>query len=155
GGYSYGGRFFKCMHNHGSITVKQAIQESCNSFFFQVSLKLGIEKVIKWGQLFGFGSKTGVDLPETEERPGNYPSEEKLLKNYKGWIPRGLLLNYAIGQGEILVTPMQMANYAATLANGGIQYKPHVVKKVYNNMVGKYEPIDIHPRNLHLDPKVM
>lgn len=153
GGYAYGNRFFKCMHNHGTINVTKAIQESCNSFFFQLSLKLGLDKMIEYGKMFGFGSRTGVDIPE--EKAGNYPSIAQLNKSYKGYIPKGLLLNYSIGQGEILVTPLQMASYAATLANGGTIYQPHIVKKAYNNITNRYEPINYRSKKLDLAPDIM
>ena len=152
GGYQYGGRFFKCMHHHGNINVVQAIQGSCNAFFYQLSLKLGLEKVIKYGQMFGFGAKTTLDLPE--EKKGNYPDVEKLKKLYKGTVPRGLLLNYGIGQGEILVTPVQMAFYTASLANKGKLIQPHIVKSIHNNLTNKTEPINYVMRNLPIRPEV-
>lgn len=152
GGYSYGGRFFKCMHNHGSINIRQAIQGSCNAFFYQLSLKLGIKKVIEYGQLFGFGTKTMLDLQE--EIKGNYPDEAKLKKIYKGNIPRGLLLNYGIGQGEILVTPIQMAYYTAALANKGKLIQPHIVKSIYNNLTNKKEPLNYQSKSLKISEKI-
>lgn len=152
GGYSYGGRFFKCMHYHGSVNLRQAIQGSCNAYFYQLSLKLGIKKVIEYGQMFGFGAKTMLDLPE--EKKGNYPNEEKLKKIYKGNIPRGLLLNYGIGQGEILVTPVQMAYYAATLANKGKLIQPHIVKSIFNNITNKNEPLNYQIKSLNIDEKI-
>ncbi len=152
GGYSYGGRFFKCMHTHGSVNLRQAIQGSCNAFFYQLSLKIGIKKVIEYGQMFGFGSKTMLDLQE--EKKGNYPDEAKLKKIYKGNIPRGLLLNYGIGQGEILVTPIQMAYYAATLANKGKLIQPHIVKSIYNNLTNKNEPLNYQTKSLNISEKI-
>lgn len=152
GGYNYGDRFFKCMHYHGNINVSQAIQGSCNSYFYQLSLKLGLDKVIKYGQLFGFGYKTNVDLPF--EGKGNYPDVEKLKKLYKGRIPKGLLLNYGIGQGEILVTPLQMATYTAALANKGKMIQPHLVKAIRNNLTNKIEPMNYVSKNLKIKPEV-
>lgn len=140
GGYAYGGRFFKCMHNHGSVNTVKAIQGSCNSFFYQTALKVGLNKIIEYGKLFGFGSRTQVDI--ANENSGNFPSIAQLTKLYKGQIPNGITLNYGIGQGEILVTPMQMAQYVATIANKGTIYRPHVVKSYYNNIIKKNEPFD-------------
>lgn len=152
GGYNYGDRFFKCMHYHGNINVVQAIQGSCNSFFYQLSLKLGLAKVIKYGQLFGFGNKTELDLPF--EGKGNYPDVERLTKLYKGRVPKGLLLNYGIGQGEILATPIQMASYTTMLANGGKYVQPHIVRSIKNNITNKVEPINYVTKNLGIKPEV-
>lgn len=153
GGYNYGNRFFKCMHNHGTMNVVQAIQVSCNSFFYQTALRLGLPKIIEYGQLFGFGQKTGIDL--SSESKGNYPDIPTLTKLYKGYVPNGIVLNYGIGQGEILVTPIQMAQYAATLANKGTIYQPHVVKSIFNNLTKQLGPVDYKKKELKLNPDVM
>ena len=90
--------------------------------------------------MFGFGNVTKIDLPFEED--GNFPSRDKLTKQYGKKIPRGLLLNYGIGQGEILATPLQMAVYTASLANGGTLYQPHIVRSIYNNLSNKREPLN-------------
>lgn len=153
GGYSYGGRFFNCMHNHGTVNVVRAIQGSCNSFFYQTALRLGLPKIIEYGQLYGFGVKTGIDL--TSESKGNYPDLVTLKKLYKGYIPNGIVLNYGIGQGEILVTPVQMAQYAATLANKGTIYQPHVVKSIFNNITKQMNPVNYKKKELKLNQDVL
>lgn len=152
GGYNYGGRFFKCMHNHGVVNVVTAIQGSCNSFFYQVALKLGLDNMIKYGKLFGFGAKTNIDI--SFENSGNYPDVERLKKMYKGYIPHGLLLNYGIGQGEILVTPVQMAQYVAAIANKGKINKPHVVRSYYNNLLKKQGTFDYKSSYIKINPAV-
>jgi penicillin-binding protein 2 len=102
-----------------------------------MGLKLGLDKTIHWGREFGFGLPTTIDLPN--ESSGNYPLRPDLMKRYKGYIPKGILLNYGIGQGEVLATPMQMALYVSTIANKGYMVKPHLVRSIYNNILNRKE----------------
>ncbi|GAB5466204.1 MAG: penicillin-binding protein 2 [Candidatus Kapaibacteriales bacterium] len=139
GGVSYGGRFAKCMGVHGSISVKTAIKKSCNSFFYNCGIKLGVKKMIEWGESFGFGKKTDVDLPN--ELGGTYYSYENLKKRHGGKVYGGTALNYGIGQGEVSVTPLQMAHYVMLLANSGQDHEPHLVKYIYNNVLEKKLPL--------------
>ncbi|MFW5663111.1 MAG: penicillin-binding transpeptidase domain-containing protein, partial [Bacteroidota bacterium] len=139
---------FKCHGSHGNTDVTESIKTSCNTFFYKLALDLGFEKIIHYGEIFGFGEKTFIDLPF--EKSGNYISMESLNKKYNNNIPRGLLLNYGIGQGEILATPIQMASYTATLANNGIMHQPHVVNAIYNNITDKIEPLDYKSRKIDI-----
>lgn len=148
GGMNYGGRYFRCTHADGTIGVINAIKSSCNVFFYNLGLKLGVDKIQEYGEKFGFGQKTGIDIPN--ERDGNLPTINTLEKIYKGYVPPGLALNWGIGQGEILVTPLQMAVYTAALANGGIYYQPHLVWKVYNPLISKYEEIDYFSKKIDI-----
>lgn len=149
GGYQYGNRFFKCLGYHGPINVTRAIKKSCNAFFYQLSLKLGAEKVIEYGRKFNFGQKTGIDLPS--EKPGNFQDYVTLKKRYNGKVPGWKMLNFGIGQGEILVTPVQMASYIAAIANDGTWNQPHVVKRIYNNTTNSYQNLDYLTRSLELE----
>jgi penicillin-binding protein 2 len=149
GGYQYGNRFFKCLGYHGPINVTRAIKKSCNAFFYQLSLKLGAEKVIEYGREFNFGQKTGIDLPS--EKPGNFQDYVTLKKRYNGKVPGWKMLNFGIGQGEILVTPVQMASYIAAIANDGTWNQPHVVKRIYNNTTNSYQNLDYLTRSLELE----
>lgn len=151
GGYQYGNRFFKCLGHHGNINVVRAIKKSCNAFFYQLSLKLGAEKVIKYGDSFNFGKLTGIDLPS--EKKGNFQDLETLKERYNGKVPGWKMLNYGIGQGEILVTPVQMTSYIAAIANNGIWNQPHIVKRIFNNATNSFQNLDYFTKNLNLSPE--
>ncbi|MCX6149740.1 MAG: penicillin-binding protein 2 [Ignavibacteriales bacterium] len=128
GGGFYFGRFFKCHGgNHGSLNVVHAIEKSCNSFFYQLILKIGLDKWSEYGRRFGFGQRTGIDI--NEERPGILPSTEYYNKRYgkNGWT-KGFIVSLGIGQGELSVTPLQLAQYVSLIANDGKSYRPHLVK---------------------------
>jgi penicillin-binding protein 2 len=152
GGYQFGNRFWKCNGTHGSMNVRNAIKYSCNTFFYKTGVELGYENFEKYGQLFGFGQKTGIDLPH--EKSGRLPTREWLTDRLgKNGAVQGKLVNYGIGQGEILTTPLQMAVYTAAIANGGKLFRPHVVNKMKNNFNGKIEEINIDYYNLPIDKK--
>lgn len=148
GGYQYGNRFFKCLGHHGSIDVKTAIKKSCNAFFYQLSLKLGAENVTKYGRLLNFGQLTGIDLPS--EKKGNFQDYVTLKNRFNDKVPGWMLMNFGIGQGEILVTPVQMAAYIAAIANGGKWIQPHVVRKIFNNVTRSFQNIQYEERDLKL-----
>lgn len=153
GGFQFGGRFFKCHIAHGTTNVRKAIQVSCNTFFYQLGLKLGLENLDKYGKMFGFGQKTYIDLPN--EKMGRLPSEAWLNKIYgKGGASRGRLVNFGIGQGEILVTPLQMAAYTAAIANEGTYYQPHVVQSSYNNITHKLEQMNYYSHSIPIQPHI-
>ena len=130
GSFQFGNRAFSCWkpEGHGSLNLKEAIVQSCDVYFYQLGLRVGLKKWSEYAQLCGFGKKTGVDLPE--ESKGFIPSPEYYLKKFgKGdWI-NNLVINLAIGQGEILVTPLQLAVFYGGLATDGTLYKPHVLKE--------------------------
>lgn len=119
---------FKCMGGaaHGTIDVREALNQSCNIFFFETGLGLGIDRMNTYCKLFGFGEKTGVELNEAS---GILASIE--YRNSQGgtWYP-GDTIQAAIGQSDNLFTPIQLASYCATIANGGTRYKAHFVKCV-------------------------
>ena len=116
---------------HGYLNVSEAIRDSCNIFFFDVGRKLTIEKINQYADKFGFGQKSGIELAD-EERVGVVASPENRKKNGGVWYP-GDVCQTAIGQSDTLVTPIQLANYIATLANGGTRYKPHLIKSIQNS----------------------
>jgi len=199
---------------HGPEDVVEAIKDSCNYFFYEVSRLLGIDKLEEYARKFGLGQKTGIEL--TGESAGIVAGPTYKTQVWKNVIKRymtdtmgvkdqqvidrvyGLLnvqfntwtqmrraledigiretehinklisyinaskwtagqtLSAAIGQGEHMYTPLQIANYIATIANGGTRYKPHLVKKIYDQQTGEYrdiqpevlDRIDISPENL-------
>lgn len=115
---------------HGYVNVSQAVRDSCNIFFFDVGRRLGIEKINQYAASFGLGQKTGIELSE-EESTGVVANPTN-RKNAGGiWYP-GDVCQTAIGQSDTLVTPLQLANYVATIANGGTRYRPHLIKTVEN-----------------------
>lgn len=154
GSYNYGNRSMKCHGAHGNISVVRAIQASCNVFFAQCGMKLGPEGMKKYGDLFGFGHKTMADI--TEESKGLVPSTAYMDKHFgqKRWSVYSSA-NWGIGQGEVIVTPLQMARYAAALGNGGILLQPHAVRAIDNNVLGKKETIGYSAYNMGLNPKYL
>ena len=128
GGYRYGNRVFRCWKatGHGVLTLIDAIAESCDIYFYQLGKKLGLKKWAEYSRACGFGRQTGIDL--ADEASGLVPDKDYYDKRYgKDKWPSSLILNLAIGQGELLVTPLQMAVFYAALANGGYLLRPHIL----------------------------
>jgi penicillin-binding protein 2 len=151
GAFQFGNRSFGCHGKHGSVAVRQAISASCNVFFYQLGLKLGLEKLSYYAKMFGFGEQTHIDLPN--EGSGLMPTIAWLERKFggPGRYPKGALVNYGIGQGEISVTPLQMALYCATLANKGTVNQPHVARAINNNQVHKMQKVDYASKKLPID----
>lgn len=126
--YQYLGQNFKCEQNHDTrnVNVVNAIDESCNTFFYEVGKTMGIEKMNEYRTLFGLGSKTGCEIGEAS---GVLDSPEYRSSLGQTWLP-GYTVQSAIGQAGNLFTPIQLANYVATIANGGTRYKTHFVKSI-------------------------
>lgn len=154
GGYQLGNRFFRCDHYHGKTALTKAIEASCNTYFYTLILKLGLAKWHKYAALFGFGSKTGIDIPE--ETAGLLPDKKYLDKRYgKNKWSRGLLLNLVIGQGEMGVTPLQLAHYAALLANNGVTKKPHFVKGYVDKYTQQFVPFKYDNEVINISDKTL
>ncbi len=152
GSFTYGGRSFKCHGAHGTVDVRRAIQVSCNVFFYRLGQRLGIDNLYKYGTMFGFGQLTGIDI--AGEKPGLLPSRAWFARRgVSGSLLDGRMVNLGIGQGELGVTPLQMAVYAATLANGGTLYQPHVVHAIYSKETGRMEKVAYGSVKLPLDPR--
>lgn len=120
---------FSCLGNHGMINVTTGLQKSCNIFFFEMGRELGIDKMNKYCNLLGLGQKTGIELPEAEGMLASIANKEAYGQV---WNP-GDTVQAAIGQSDNLFTPLQLANYAATIANGGTRYKPYIIKSVLSS----------------------
>lgn len=118
GGVYIGNRFFRCHSVHGSVSIREALPKSCNSFFYNVAYRAGLTVPLlhKYAKMFGLGDKTGIDLPG--EKKGNIPEKSRYSTDN---------VNMVIGQGAVLVTPIQMANVISVIANRGFSYKPHFV----------------------------
>jgi penicillin-binding protein 2 len=124
------GRSFKCHKagGHGTVDLRQAIEKSCNVYFYTVGNMVGIDRLHKWATLLGLGVKSGIDLPN--ESAGIMPSQEwKRRRTGEKWYP-GETISVSIGQGQVSVTPISMAVMMATLANGGTRVTPHLMKAV-------------------------
>jgi len=134
GGMQFGNRYFKCWQKkgHGSLQLDGAIVQSCDVYFYQLGQKLSADEFARGGRLFGLGVKSLVDLPS--EVSGVVPDGAHLdrLFGKRKW-SRGLLLNFSIGQGEILATPLQLCALAARFANGGKNIRPHFVREIVDN----------------------
>ena len=131
GGYYFGGRRFGCWkkEGHGSLDLVSALQHSCDVFFYQLGLRMGIEPMEQTARGLGLGEKTGIDLPG--ETKGLVPSSAYYNQHFHtGRWPRGILLNLGIGQGELLATPLQLATMTSVVANGGTAVRPHVVSAI-------------------------
>ncbi len=149
GAFRFGNKIFRDLHIHGSTNVVEAIQRSCNVFFYQLMLKTGLERWTRYGRDFGFGSPTGIDI--LEENPGLLPSDEYFDRVYgKGRWTQGYLVSLSIGQGEVGVSPIQMANYTATLANKGYYHTPHAVLRIKDKDTGEIQIVPTETRKMEI-----
>lgn len=147
------------MHNWkkkpaGDLNFAEALTESCDTWFYQVGIKTGADKLTDWGRRFGFGVKTG--LPVRDEEKGCLPDNDYMKRVHKRRLLDGDLANLSIGQGDLLVTPVQMAQATATVANGGTLFQLRLVKQIQDlngDITGGYP---VQPRrNLGLSDDVM
>ncbi|RCK77680.1 MAG: Cell division protein FtsI [Peptidoglycan synthetase] [Ignavibacteriae bacterium] len=153
GAFRFGNKIFKDLHVHGSTNVIEAIQRSCNVFFYQMMLKVGLDKWSEYAGMFGFGKPTGIDI--MEENAGLLPSETYYNRVYgEGKWTLGYTVSLGIGQGELGVSPIQLASYAMALANQGKLYKPHVVNKIKFKKSGEIKKLDVQYKQIELHPEV-
>ncbi len=148
GHYFVGKHRFNCWKagGHGLMNVSSALTESCDTYFYTMAEKLGIEKITEMSKRFGLGAVTEIGTPD--EKSGLLPSAEWKRKRYgEIWLP-GDTVNSAIGQGYVLSTPMQLAVMTARLANGGRAVKP----TLYRPVKGEVRPL---PKTLGIDVKNM
>ena len=152
GAFVYGRKVFKDLHVHGSTNIVEALQRSCNVFFYQLMLKVGLDPWSEYGKEFGFGQATKIDI--LEENSGLLPSTEYYNRVYgKGKWTQGYLVSLGIGQGEVGVTPLQMACYASMLANKGHYSQPHIVQTIYNKVTNTTDTVGIEHRDLHVSDR--
>ncbi len=154
GSFYFGGRVFKDDAVHGKVNLYQAIGKSCDVYFYNLMLKVGFDTWTKYGEMFGFGTKTGIDL--REESPGIMPSREYYDQIFgKNRWTSGYLISLAIGQGEVSVTPLQLAAYTAALANFGEYFQPHVVRYITDNRSGRIYSTQYSERNIPISREVL
>src|SRR5580704_16879345 len=126
GGGDFYGRFFHCDHHHGVLDIHEAIPMSCDTFFYTMAQRLGIDTIAGYATSFGIGQKTGIDLPN--EMAGIMPSTQWEMKNYHQKYYAGNTISVGIGQGETQVTPLQLARALGGIASDGHFVRPHVVE---------------------------
>ncbi|MEA3186493.1 MAG: penicillin-binding protein 2, partial [Chthoniobacter sp.] len=154
------------MHNwkktdSGMLNFHDALAQSCDTWFYQVGIKTGAQPIIDWAVKMGFGSKTGIPL--ASEAEGRVPTNEYMKKIYGRRLLDGDVANLSIGQGDLLVTPLQMAQAMAAVGNGGTLYRTRLVQQVQSidsQIVTAYEigargTLDIDPRILSEMKKAM
>ena len=130
GGFHFGNRTFACWQKrgHGAVAVHKAIVQSCDVFFYNVGLKLGIERIKEMADLMGLGSPTGIDLPA--EQKGIVPSPQWKQKRFGQPWYEGETVSVAIGQGAVWLTPIQLAQLSSVVANDGKLFKPQIVNRI-------------------------
>jgi penicillin-binding protein 2 len=140
GSYHLGRASFDCWKEggHGSQNIVRAIMNSCNVFFYNIGRIAGVDAIEHYAKLYGYGRVTGIDLPD--EVKGTLPGKAWKRTNRKGAWYEGETLNYAIGQGYLSVTPIQVLTMTAVIANNGFIVRPHVVKRVGDTVMGQPRP---------------
>ena len=130
GSYNLGTSTFKCWNKkgHGTTNLRKSLRESCDVYYYQLGEKLGVDKIAATAQAFKLGTPLGVEL--LNEKSGLIPTAEWKQKRFgKRWY-HGETLPVAIGQGAVLLTPIQLVSMVATIANEGTIYRPHLVKRI-------------------------
>jgi penicillin-binding protein 2 len=140
GGATFYGRFFKCHVGgpHHSISLRRAIEKSCNVYFYSVGNLLGVDRMHKWASALGLGELSGIDLPS--EIQGIMPSTEWKRQKYNEKWYAGETISVSIGQGQVSVTPISLAVMAMTVANGGTRHQPHLIRAVDAGTGKGWEP---------------
>jgi penicillin-binding protein 2 len=151
GSLTVGNRVFRDWkkEGHGAVDLHKALVQSCDVYFYQLGQRLGIDRIAKYARALGLGEKSGIPLDD--EKAGLIPDSEWKMRRFgQPWFP-GETPSAAIGQGYITVTPLQMANLMATVANGGTLYRPWFVQKVESldgTVIREYGPEKIRALDL-------
>jgi len=152
GGATFYGHHFACWKKggHGSLDLRHAIEQSCDVYFYTVANLVGVDKINKWATNLGLGVKSGIDLPN--EQQGLVPSTKwKLEKMHEKWYA-GETISVGIGQGAVSLTPVSMAVYMSTLANGGTRVTPHLLKAVDEGKGWVPAPVPPPQKTVDIDP---
>lgn len=149
GGFQFGRRFFKCHGSHGVTDIVSAIEHSCNTYFYQLILRIGLDKWANYLRMFGFGVTTGFDLGS--DAKGIVPDTKYYNRVYgdRNW-GKGNLVSLGIGQGELSVTTLQQAQYTALLANFGKTKTPHIAKGYTEGFNNKYYPFNFEEKTIQI-----
>jgi len=125
GGLDIYGHYYHCDHAHGNVDIEHAIPWSCDTYYYTLANRLGIDTIAKYATELGFSQKTGIDLPD--EKEGTMPSTAwKLKTQHQKWY-QGEVISVGIGQGAVQATPIQLARALSGVASGGVLRRPHVV----------------------------
>lgn len=143
GSYRIGKTKWRCFKRdgHGALSLSNALKKSCDSFFYELATKVGPDQMAKIARNFGFGLQTGIDLER--EITGIIPDKSYYQKRF-GYFAPGFVVNQSIGQGDVAVTPIQLAVAYAAIVNGGNLIQPHLLKGIADirgNLVDNLEPI--------------
>ncbi|NNJ53096.1 MAG: penicillin-binding protein 2 [Ignavibacteriaceae bacterium] len=152
GGFTYG-RFFKCHGSHGTVNVIRAIEKSCNTFFYRLIYKIGMDRWKEYALKFGFAQKTNIDIPE--ETAGFIPDESYYINRYGDNWPKSIMASLGIGQGEVSVTPLQLAQYTALIANNGSSVQPHLVRGIFDESQNNVDPLNFDPVSTGVDKSII
>ncbi len=130
GSYELGNRKYRCWHKggHGRISLHRAIVQSCDVYFYNVGKLIGVDKLAEYARRFGLGAPTGIALPQ--EKSGLIPTRDWKQMRLKAPWQIGETISVSIGQGYNLVTPLQLVTAYSALANGGVVWRPRLVKQV-------------------------
>ncbi|MCX5807340.1 MAG: penicillin-binding protein 2 [Proteobacteria bacterium] len=144
GGFFFGNRIFKCWKKggHGSVSIHRGIVESCDVFFYNVGLKLGVDRIHEMSEIIGLGKITGIDLPG--EINGLVPSTAWKQKAYGQPWYEGETVSVSIGQGAVCLTPIQLVQLSAFVANEGVNFKPQIVNRIVSSegkTIKTFEPV--------------
>jgi penicillin-binding protein 2 len=143
GSATFYGHKFNCDEVHGTVDLHHAIVHSCDVYFFTLGNRMGVDSIADYADRAGIGKKTGIDLPN--EKEGLMPSTKwKLHYKREKWYA-GETISVAIGQGQVEVTPIQLAAALGGLVSGGVWFKPHLVK---NARIDPPRRADLHPENV-------
>lgn len=145
GGASFFGHYYKCWGTHGRVSLHKGMTQSCDSYFYNVGNKTGIDNLAFYATQAGLGQKSGIDLPN--EAPGTVPSPEWKLRNFRQKWFAGETISVSIGQGALTVTPLQIARAIGGLAAGGVWHTPHLLLSATK----KEQPHEwaLNPENVH------
>ncbi|WP_260703728.1 penicillin-binding protein 2 [Edaphobacter flagellatus] len=124
-GATFYGHYFSCDRNHGMVSIDTAIPYSCDTFYYTLADRLGIDTIARYATSVGLGQKTGVDLPD--EASGTVPSTQWKMKNFHEKWYAGETISVGIGQGAVTATPIQLARALSGIASGGVLHRPHLV----------------------------
>ncbi len=149
GFYELGGRKFRCTHTHGPQDLIQSIANSCNVYYYRLAILLGSDVIHRYAKQLGFGNLTYIDLPYEES--GSMLTRRQRSLRGKGRWHAGDTLNLAIGQGDLLVTPLQLVRMIATVFNDGVEVQPHVIKAIDDAEVDQYD----FKRRLRIDQNAL
>jgi len=163
GHFAFGGRVFKCWQKrgHGSVSVHKGIVQSCDVFFYNTGLKVGVDSIHDMASLMGITTPIGVDLPG--EKSGLVPSTEWKKRTYGQKWYEGETVSVAIGQGAVWLTPIGLMQLASFIGNEGVTFKPQIVNRIVSpggDVVKRFEPmmktnVKLNKRNISLVKEAM